>query len=343
MKTSIQKIICLLVILSAATSGFAQDPNAPFWGKQDQYLHRQSTNADNILNSMLAKYPPAVGDTTLERRSALMLLDQMVHDTRLDGSQATARFMDSRLQLVLDDLGRPLRRGMKIYKLYNSSFVVRTPDATVAFDIYRGPKCREGERRLCADSLVKAIVERCDIMFLSHNHPDHVDPAVVDMFTSAGKQVVAPTSILPDNDKVTHIREEKIVERGFTLPGGRKISVKILPGHQDDMFNNIYVVKTGSGHTFAHTGDQWNREDLSWLLAADGSIPRVDALIINCWANSLADTAAAFAPRLVVPAHENELGHTIDHRESYWASFDKFRRIPLPSVLMVWGESVFVK
>ena len=33
---------------------------------------------------------------------------------------------------------------------------------------------------------------RCDIMFLSHNHPDHIDPVVVKMFTDMGKQVIAP-------------------------------------------------------------------------------------------------------------------------------------------------------
>ena len=29
---------------------------------------------------------------------------------------------------------------------------------------------------LISDKTMQAIVARCDIMFLSHNHPDHIDP-----------------------------------------------------------------------------------------------------------------------------------------------------------------------
>lgn len=50
----------------------------------------------------------------------------------------------------------------------------------------------------------------------------------------------------------------------------------------------------------------------------------------------------AFAPAYVISGHENELSHTIDHREAYWLTQYKFDKIAtgIPSLVMVWGEWV---
>lgn len=195
---------------------------------------------------------------------------------------------------------------------------------------------------LISDEMMQALVARCDIMFLSHNHPDHIDPEVVKMFTDRGKQVVAPANSLKENKQVTHIRSEQIIDREFEVDGG-KLRVKILPGHQSELINNIHVVTTPEGLTFAQTGDQYSEEDLEWLLNVKTKIPALDVLLINCWANRMSDAIEGFGPKLVITGHENELGHTIDHRESYWASFMKLENIARPNCLMTWGETYWYK
>lgn len=58
------------------------------------------------------------------------------------------------------------------------------------------------------------------------------------------------------------------------------------------------------------------------------------------WANSLYEVIDGFDPKWVLTSHENELGHTIDHRESYWTSYDKLSKVSRPHCLMTWGEGI---
>ena len=58
-----------------------------------------------------------------------------------------------------------------------------------------------------------------------------------------GKQVIAPNNSLVGNKWVTHIRSEQIIDKEFKTKGG-KLDVKILPGHQSELINNIHVVTT---------------------------------------------------------------------------------------------------
>jgi L-ascorbate metabolism protein UlaG (beta-lactamase superfamily) len=203
--------------------------------------------------------------------------------------------------------------------------------------MFRGPKIKNTTSSLISDEIMKELVDECDIMFLTHNHPDHVDPVVVNMFTDSGKEVVAVTEIQPNNNKITHVRSEEIITKKYKT-GDSEVDVTILPGHQDELLNNIYIVTTPDGYTFAQTGDQYHKEDINWIKTLGNKIPKIDVLMINCWANSLYDTIEGLSPKVVLTGHENELGHTIDHRESYWTSYIKLGDIKRKNCLMTWGE-----
>lgn len=331
-----KRTILLSLILLQGLLLQAQEKTAPFWGKQEVYLENQTTKTFQLVDSILNEYRPTDSEPSLARQAALYLLDGIFHDTRLDGSPCISSFMEVRLKQVLADMKKPLTDGMKIYKLYNDGFIVKTKNATIAFDLYRGGKTKNGSH-LIANEMMQAIVSECDLMFLTHNHPDHVDPGVIDLFTRAGKTVVAPNVVQPENGEITHIRSTQPVNRTFVAKGG-KINVTIFPGHQEELDNNIYVVTTPDDFTFAHTGDQYDIKDLQWLRNIHSKIPPLDVLLINCWANSLRETVDGFNPQLVLTGHENELGHTIDHRESYWTSYIKLKAIERPNSLLTWGE-----
>lgn len=67
-------------------------------------------------------------------------------------------------------------------------------------------------------------------------------------------------------------------------------------------------------------------------------IPQPDALIVNCWTHRMSDLVDGFNPKLVVTGHENEMGHTIDHREAFWLTFQKMEQISKDYLVMGWGE-----
>lgn len=333
------KLLFFLLPICVCLCG--QETTKPLWGKQDAYLTKQTDQTFQLVESLLNDNPPSSAEPTLARKAALFLLDGIFHDTRLDGNETLSQFMESRLNGVLDDINKPIKEGMKVYKLYNHSFIIKTKSVTVAFDLYRGGSMLESPT-LISDKMMQSLVEECDIMFLTHNHPDHIDPGVVKMFTDSGKQVVAPDNCLEGNELVTHIRSEKILDEIFKVRGN-KLNVKILPGHQSELINNIYIVTSPEKLTFAHTGDQYSESDLEWLLDINKIIPELDVLLINCWANQLSKTIDGFNPKFVITGHENELWHTIDHREAYWLSYIKLEDIKKPNCLMTWGEYIWYR
>ncbi|MBP3317346.1 MAG: MBL fold metallo-hydrolase [Alistipes sp.] len=336
MKRFIFALPLLLAYCLTPKSLSAQNEVA-FWGQDEAYLMRQASHIYTLIDEALTEYPPTTGAPT-SRRLALYGLDAMLHEVKYDASEPLFNFVSSRINKVIEDMNTPVKKGMRIYKLYNDGFVARTKSATIAFDIYRGPNNKG--RRLLTDEQAKAIVEQCDILFLSHNHGDHVDRFVVDRFIEAGKPVIAATNILSNVKGVTHYRSEsEILEKSVVLKNSKELQFKIYPGHQGaDLICNVYAVTTPEGLTVAHTGDQYLKEDFEWIANVKNQKPRIDALLINCWSLDITEAIKGFNPRYVITGHENEMGHTIDHREAFWLTFDKLKSIEHDYVVMAWGE-----
>lgn len=333
-----KRFLILLALISSTVIASAQQKSAEpvaFWGKEDAYLLKQASHMFNLVDAALTENPPVVG-APMARKLALYNLDAMLHEVKYDNTEPFCNFIDSRIGKVIEDMKSPVKRGVKIYKIYNDGFVVRTKSANIAFDVVRGA-CKG--QQLLSDEQVDAIVDKCDVLFLSHNHGDHVDKYVVNRFIEAGKPVIAASEILPDLEGVTHYRSEsEILDKVVKLKSGEELQVKIFPGHQSPMMCNIYVVTTPDKYTVAHTGDQYDKNDMEWIAEIKEKAPKIDALMINCWSYQIADAIKGFDPRYVLSGHENEMGHTIDHREAFWLTFQKLEPVQHDYVVMSWGE-----
>lgn len=339
MKQTLFAIFATLGFMILPSAASAQEDVA-YWGKEEAYLLRQATHMFNLVDEALDEFQPAVGAPT-QRRLALYNLDAMLHETKYDNTEPFKAFVTSRAGKVVEDMKLEVKRGMKIYKIYNDGFVARTKSVTIAFDVVRGA-CK-GEQ-IVSDELIDKIVDQCDVLFLTHNHGDHVDRYVVDRFIAAAKPVVAASEILPDVEGVTHYRSEsEVLDKVVELKNGESLAVKIYPGHQSEMMCNVYAVTTPEGLTVAHTGDQYNKEDFKWIATVKDRKPSIDALLINCWSMDIAEAIKGFNPRYVLTGHENEMGHTIDHREAFWLTFQKLQPVEHDYVVMAWGEWFTIK
>ena len=334
MKQSIVTLVTLVAFVALPSLVRAQEDVA-YWGKEDAYLLRQAKYMYELVDEALDEYPPVVGAPT-SRRLALYNLDAMLHETKYDNTDPFKAFVASRTAKVIEDMRVPVKKGMKVYKIYNDGFVARTKSVTIAFDVVRGAlKCES----IVGEEQIATIVDQCDVLFLTHNHGDHVDSYVVDRFIAAGKPVVAADEILKDVAGVTHYRSESdILDKEVTLKSGERLAVKIYPGHQSEMMCNMYAVTTPEGLTIAHTGDQYNKDDFRWINEVKNQKPAIDVLTINCWSMDIAEAIKGFNPRYVLTGHENEMGHTIDHREAFWLTFQKMQPVAHNYVVMAWGE-----
>lgn len=334
MRKALFSFLATAALISLPSIVQAQEDVA-YWGKEDAYLLRQAKYMYELVDEALDEYPPVVGAPT-SRKLALYNLDAMLHETKYDNTEPFKSFVASRASKVIADMQSPVKKGMKIYKIYNDGFVARTKSVTIAFDVVRG--ALKGES-IVSDKDIATIVDQCDVLFLTHNHGDHVDRYVADRFIAAGKPVIAADEILKDVEGVTHYRSEiDILDKEITLRSGEVLKVKIYPGHQSEMMCNVYAVTTPEGLTVAHTGDQYNEGDFRWINTVKDQKPAIDALIINCWSMNIADAIKGFNPRYVLTGHENEMGHTIDHREAFWLTFQKLQPVTHDYVVMAWGE-----
>ena len=359
-----------IAILSAVFAAAVwADPINPALGKgDDAFISRQSGAFIGEIAKTLDSVPPAVPNPR-ERELALRLLDAVLHDTHAPDQPCVQAFYHARIEHAIKQMEETrVSEGMQIWKLYNHGFVVRTPSITVGFDLYRGPArfrwdAPDGRKAVDSagfplpDALADRLAAQCDVLFISHEHGDHADPYVAGAFIKLGKPVVAPESVfntLPLQGQVTHLKREADTEQTLPIQGGKvQLKVVVYPGRQyqnGGPDNNVTLVISPEGYSFAHNGDQINdpypqyQEDFKWIDKVHEH-HRVDVLMTNCWTNDLLRIVRGFAPQLVVPGHENELGHQMNDRVPFWGD-EEFLQLNLsevkaqfPTLVMTWGET----
>jgi len=345
-------LLVTTLILSAATAAFTAPPSPQtatqpaqrldWWGDTDGFLNRQTQETLNLVSQVLALYPPRLRES-LPRCSALMMIDLVLHDPAAPKRPPVQAFFHSRMESAAKAIeSTRVSEGAVIWKLYDHGFVVRTPSVTFGFDLIRGYSAR-AKGFPVADEVLGRIARQCDALFISHLHPDHADPWVARAFLDQGKPVLAPPEVWksqPIHRKITHpARQADKIQTVAIQHGKRELKVIVYPGHQGATIqNNVWLVTTPEGMTFSQTGDQSNTDDFSWIDTV-GAHHRVDVLMPNCWTTDMTRLVEGFNPALVITGHENELGHTIDHREPFWLSRIRLQDVTCPWLLMTWGES----
>ena len=298
-------------------------------------MQEQTRQTFDLVQDLLQQSPPDTELSTL-RKSALMHLDWVFHDPRMDTTSLTREFLTNQIRGLLTELNKPVREGVKIFKMYNHGFIVKSPSLTIAFDMTRAG---QGEKSpMISEELTDSIVQHCDVLFVSHIHGDHADGSVADLFLKHNKDIVATKGVWEEKaSSIHHFRSAQKLDTKVTLASGKKIDVTIMPGHQDNVPNNVYIVSTPEGIKIAHTGDQWNKENDDWIDRVNDHT-KVDVLLVHCWAMPLERIVEGFNPRLVITGHENEIVHSVDHREPYWLNYRRMEKVTKPIVYMTWGE-----
>ncbi|HPT21268.1 MAG TPA: hypothetical protein PLR88_04915 [Bacteroidales bacterium] len=340
-------LLTIAVIIQCSLFGQAQQKPDPekrtdWWGDVDGYINQQDKGSLDLVVEALKAYPPSI-EEPLTRKMAFLMLDNVLHEEKAAYRPAVQSFFRQQIENAVHEIAtEKVERGAVIWKLYNHTFIIKTPSVTIGFDIQRG--AAGVEDFMLSRDLVQQLVNSVDILFLSHNHNDHIDRMVADMFLSQNKPVIAPPDIwsgTPVYDHILHLERSAGKIQEVSIPN-KQIKLKVVnyPGHQGEtMLNNVYLVFTPEGMSFSHTGDQSNSEDFSWIDHV-GDDYKVDVIMTNSWSVYPEQRLArGFRPGLIIPGHENELGHTIDHREPYWLNNNRLGdKNTFPWIQMVWGE-----
>lgn len=317
------------------------DSMKQWWGNIDGYINQQDKVSLNLVTKALQNNPPSVNDV-LERRMAYLLMDNVLHEEKAPYRSAVQFFFRQRIADAIEQIRtEKVKNGAVIWKLYNHAFVVKTASVTIGFDIQRGVV---GVKDFLLDNdQISRLADVVDILFISHSHDDHADRSVAEIFIKKKKIVVTTPDLWMGTalyNKITHLERFSEKTQEIALPSkGLKLKVINYPGHQESLINNVYLVITSEGLSFLHSGDQMNKEDFSWIDHVWEN-HKIDVAMINSWAMYPEQRVEkGFRPNIIIPGHENELGHSIDHRESYWLNDVRLGdKSVFPWVQMVWGE-----
>ncbi len=343
-KKSLSSIVWVMFLLVSTVSAQVNNSNEKlhFWGDIDGFINQQDKVTLYLVQDALTKYKPSLNEP-LERRMAMLMLDGVLHEEKAASRPAVQKFLQERIDLALIKLqNTKVKKGAVIWKLYNHGFIIRTPTVTFAFDLVRAHSARADGFSI-EDKVMKNIVEQCDALFISHRHGDHADEWVAQTFLDQNKVVVAPPEVWKDqpiHKKITHLKRESNLQQNVKIRNGtQKLIVINYPGHQGaNIENNVPLVFSPEGMSFVQTGDQSGpATDWDWIDQV-GNKNRVDVLFPNCWTPEINRMVKGFNPELVISGHENEMGHTIDHRESNWLTYTRLKDSSAPFLLMTWGE-----
>jgi L-ascorbate metabolism protein UlaG (beta-lactamase superfamily) len=268
------------------------------------------------------------------RTAPITAFDALLAD--LDASVATPpdviNYYAARLARVATEMEQPVTAGFRVWAMYNHGFIVKTPTATFAFDLIEG----KPNIPSWGVTIPDAILNRIDVLMVSHEHDDHWDitsriPFAIKshggsvLYPSAGLQRVAVTTLMSDR-QVAQIKDLKITA--------------YVGVHNAPVL--IFEVVTGDGYRVVHTGD--NQSSVS-LPALQG----VDVLLLNGWVNEggaatnlvgMQRALDKLRPAVMIPGHFEELAHAKNNRYRYLdgLAIQNSAQPRSKTVVMTWGE-----
>lgn len=292
------------------------------------------------INRALDAQPPSATGQNSGRSTAITQFDTLLWAT--DATRTTPPdvidYYVARMARVATELAQPVTSGFRVWAMYNHGFIIKTASTTIAFDLVEGKSDYNGPA--WAVQLPQALLDRIDVLMVSHEHGDHADltdriPAAI---KARGGAVLYP--------------QGSVVRASTTLPmaGRQSTVVRGVKVTAHEVLHNTatlaYEVTTPEGYRIVHTGDAQTSTSLPVL---EG----VDLLLLNGWINdsglatNLTDMKSSLdklRPDAMVPGHFEELSHLATGLNA-----DRYRfldALPLQNstlgrsktVVLTWGE-----
>ncbi|MBS1370466.1 MAG: MBL fold metallo-hydrolase [Lentisphaeria bacterium] len=293
-----------------------------------------------FASGVLERNPPQSGKERI-REAALRIMDYPLHVNnkapeapaalKQAWQAAVDRLHARAMERMLREIDAPgPETGLTVWKFYNMGFVVKSRNRTIGFDLWPGAV----SGREYTPEQLDVLTRKLDALFISHEHGDHVSRQLAEALLKAGKTVVAPepAKALPG------VRSPNLVAM-YGPNAERRLAgmrIRALPGTQGKTPCNVYIV-TLDGMNVIHNGDNTDHA-VYHALAAMG---KIDLALSNCW-SGFAPYFAPARPAMAVTAHENELSHRVQNRESFKEVFERLGKVenPPPVLIIDCGESV---
>jgi L-ascorbate metabolism protein UlaG (beta-lactamase superfamily) len=360
MRLNMIRLVIGIFLFCTVSKSFAQKydkrkeagkPDPQLSQNDNDYLDRQDKVFLDTVNAILARYPPSLPENR-ERALAKLLMDAVFHDPYAVYRIPTQNFFREKVDKIIKELETTkIEKGVRIWKVYNLGFIARTKTVTMAFDLVTGITGGSPDFAMSSDQ-VDRLVRQCDVLFISHRHPDHADKTIAVCFLQKGLPVIAPEQVWQNDSiqsRITYLERNAEKQQHLQLKNNY-LDVIVYPGHQMKAIdNNVYLVTTPEGISVAHIGDQINEgnfmTDFDWIDQV-AKHHKVDVLMPNAWTTDIFRIVRGFNPKIVIPGHEIEMGHVVWDRLPFWGddaylelNYAELKKSKYPVLVTVWGES----
>lgn len=261
--------------------------------------------------------------------------------------------------------------SLRLWRIYNMGYIIKGPTHTVAIDITNRPLfygmpdkpyAVDTEHAVWGKEDCNRLAGLADMIFVTHPHGDHYFRDCIEAFIAAGKPVVLPCELVEYVPAMEKKGRWWVATNSFTTASCcvkltkdnaepvdvKGVKVRNFRGNQgENVPCNVYLIDI-DGVLVADNGDNYDMDKERML----SKCPPADVIIASTWNNVQGMVnCCAGAPgfdrtkSVLLPSHENELGHGVDHRESYREMYTRKDRLgnrefPWPRVHPLgYGES----
>ena len=252
----------------------------------------------------------------------------------------------------------PPAAGIRLHKTYSSGWIVQSSTEKIIIDFSESvfnPTPWAPALVPLAVHQVDRLADHMDAYLITHGHPDHVSPYLMQAMIQRGKPVFCPAEvkavaqaggmpwasslIVPVHDQEFTIGNTRVIafcgmQWGNFLNLERTIGD---PAHPSTAENNVYLIDA-NGTTLMHAGDNnepsvvdWAtaKVEAGWSMQIALNLGEQGSDIIDCF-----EACGAVQRRFL--SHELEFTHTGSH-------FQKLRISPArrhDREVLLWGESI---
>jgi len=296
----------------------------------EQISVRYETVFQTALDWLAANPEVIPGDP--ERERILKTLDAPFAEEDAKMMPVVGRYFRERMDAFLRDFEKTKpEKGAVIWKLYNHTFIIRTPQLTIAIDLIGG-----FDQVAWDDAKLDRAISGIDLLLITHEHADHADPIVVKKFLKAGKQVIVQKEMWKYESYGKRLT--RMSEGSTTI---KDVKLTVFPAFQGDTPNNIYLIETADGLKIMHIGDdnEMKHVTVEWFRRFKPQL-EIDVLLPNCWCPNLAVLLKYVKPKIMISGHEHELSHRVEGRRSYYYVYSVLSTVKVPFLVPAWGEKM---
>ncbi|MFH0953176.1 MAG: hypothetical protein V1873_02475 [Verrucomicrobiota bacterium] len=283
------------------------------------------------------------------------------HDLKAKPARAASPLPSPVWQIVEQRLAKALREiedadlpteTLQAWQMYNDGVIIRAGDVVLGLDVIPMPRFFGWPEPA---GLTEKVAGLLDLLLVTHEHEDHYDRQLVGACLRLGKPVFLPEPLArdwgtdPNLFRAGHGGEVELDDLHILARRG----VHVWRESADDVPVVYYEVACQKGFRFLFGGDADYTKgmektagadlDLFFLpwrnpseLYEDGHPARIGTTL-----DAVNIAIERLAPRALLYEHCAELNHVYDgFTPSFDIALDLQRRLPVPSELLFWGETV---